>query len=273
MRGIILIVFFFVCLARPAWSESPLRLGVVPQQSPLKLYQNWQPVATHLSEVTGIKVVIEIEKSIGEFETQLAKGRYDLAYMNPYHYVVAHQQQGYQAKFRRAGDIRGILVSSRPGFDAQILLQKPLLFPSPNAFAATLVVKYEMLEKYDLNIDAQGLARYVNSHDSVYKGVARGVGDYGGGVERTFRTFDDSADKNKLTVVYRTDAYPSHPIAYHPRLQPTVVKALDQAWQTLPTETMKSLGFEQLIPVNNASYDPIRALRDRLAATPVNKGS
>ncbi|WP_019895759.1 phosphate/phosphite/phosphonate ABC transporter substrate-binding protein [Hydrogenovibrio halophilus] len=259
-------------LAGQVWAQDRLILGVVPQQSPLKLYQNWQPVAAHLSGVTGREVVFETEKSIAEFETQLAKGRYDMAYMNPYHYVVAHQQQGYLARFRREGDIRGILVSTHSTFEPQKLLARPVLFPSPNAFAATLVIKYEMLENFDLAIEAKGLVRYVNSHDSVYKGVARGVGDYGGGVERTFRAFDADEDKGKLQVVYRTAPYPSHPIAFHPRLTPATASQLTQAWQTLPQKVMDPLGFARLMPVEDDDYAPIRALRARLSVKPVSEG-
>ncbi|KUJ72785.1 phosphate/phosphite/phosphonate ABC transporter substrate-binding protein [Thiomicrospira sp. WB1] len=269
MRRLAGLLCLFALAVGPVGAQPKLIFGVVPQQSPLKLYQNWQPVAEHLSEVTGREVVFETEKSIAEFETQLAKGRYDLAYMNPYHYVVAHEQQGYQARFRRAGKIRGILVSTRTAFNPEEPITRPVLFPSPNAFAATLLIKYELLAKQGVSLEYRNLVKYVNSHDSVYKGVARGVSDFGGGVERTFRTFDEGADKGKLHIVYRTDPYPSHPIAYHPRLAPSLQARFDQAWQTLPSSVMENLGFKRLLTVGDANYDSIRALRRHLSTAPI----
>ena len=49
-------------------------MGVVPQQSPLKLQKVWQPIAEYLSEKTGEKVIFKTEKSINKFEEVLYKG-------------------------------------------------------------------------------------------------------------------------------------------------------------------------------------------------------
>lgn len=73
---------------------------------------------------------------------------------------------------------------------------KNFLFASANAFAATLLTKYELSKKYNIYIDKNKTFTYVNSHDSVYKGIARGIGDVGGGIERTFNALDDMEVKS-----------------------------------------------------------------------------
>jgi len=74
-------------------SAKTLVFGVVPQQSPLKLVNDWQPLINRIQNETGEKVVLKIERSIPEFERNLYGGKYDIAYVNPYHYVIAHQNR------------------------------------------------------------------------------------------------------------------------------------------------------------------------------------
>lgn len=88
-----------------------LVLGVVPQQSPLVLSKKWLEVANYLKQHTGLNVIFSTEKSIPEFEKTLYEGFYDIAYMNPYHFIVANKKQNYNAFLRADKDIIGILVS------------------------------------------------------------------------------------------------------------------------------------------------------------------
>ena len=80
-------------LRRGGWSgHSPsfpkvLTLGIVPQQTPVDIETNWGPLADLLGERLGRTVLVKTASSIPEFERRCAEGRYDLAYMNPYHYV------------------------------------------------------------------------------------------------------------------------------------------------------------------------------------------
>ena len=102
---------------------------------------------------------------------------------------------------RAAKNIKGILVMKKDQADMNALIndeKTQFLFPSPNAFAATLLIKYEMLTKFGVNLTEKGNFKYVNSHDSVYKGVARDIGQLGGGIQRTFNSFKEGADKDKL---------------------------------------------------------------------------
>lgn len=245
----------------------PLVIGVVPQQSPLTLYKNWKPVVDYLSKHTGLEIIFRTEKTIAEFERRLYDGQYDLAYMNPYHYIVANNRQGYQAVLRRQGNIRGILVAKKGSSLDIITKTSRFLFPSPNAFAATLVTKYELIKKFGLNLEIQKNYDYVNSHDSVYKGVARGIGQVGGGVQRTFNSFRSKTDKAQLQVLYTTAAYPSHPFAFKPNVSDKDRQAISKAISSLPEALLTSLSMKKIIATTDAEYDIIRELSASLATT------
>lgn len=237
-----------------------LTFGVVPQQSPMELIKDWQPVVTYLEKTTGEKVVLKVERSIPEFEKVLYSGGYDFAYMNPYHYVVAHKRQGYMAIVRDEKNTVGILVTHKNSAltDPSMLKGKIFLFPAPDSFAATLLTKYELLKKYGIDLKKDKNYRYVNSHDSVYKGIARGIGDVGGGVERTYKSLDDPETKEALNIIYRTKGYPSHPFALNPGLSSALKEKIHNAILTIPESLLTTLTMKRLIPTDDAEYDVVR---------------
>lgn len=255
-----------VCLSTVA-SAKEYTLGVVPQQSPIKLYKSWKPVTDYLSEATGLKVTLKTEKSIAEFEKVLYSGAYDLSYMNPFHYTIANQRQQYDAAVRADKMIRGILVMKSDQSDLEALIKDKdtqFLFPSANAFAATLLLKYEMLTKFDVNLNDAGNYQYVNSHDSVYIGVERGIGQLGGGIQRTFNNFKRSNADTAISEVYQTEAYPSHPIAIKPGMPEEDRAKIVEALLNMPDELKAGLSIKEMISTNDEEFSVIRELSEKL---------
>ncbi len=243
-----------------------LTFGVVPQQSPLALIKSWEPVIQYLEKQTGEKIDLKIETSISKFEEKLYSGYYDIAYMNPYHYVIANKRQKYIAKFKATKDLVGILVVNKSSNikDINDLKGKRFLFPSPNALAATIITKYELLKKYDINIEKDETFEYVNSHDSVYKGVSRGIGDVGGGIERTFNALTDIDTKDSLKILYTTQSYPSHPIAYNSSISENLEKKFEKAFLNIPQNLLEKINIENIIKTDDNKYDIIRDLAEKL---------
>ncbi|MDB2563007.1 phosphate/phosphite/phosphonate ABC transporter substrate-binding protein, partial [Sulfurimonas sp.] len=234
-------------------------MGVVPQQSPLKLLKAWSPIAQYLSEKTGEKVIFKTETSITKFEKVLYSGGYDFAYMNPYHFVVAHQTQGYTANIRAYKNIKGILVMKK-GLGIEKIKDKDniFLFPAPNAFAATLLTKYDLIQKFGVDLKTLNKARYVNSHDSVYKGISRNFGDIGGGIERTYNTLTDKQTKESLNIVHTTKAYPSHPFAFKATMNKEKKERIIHALLNIDASYLKRLKIKKLKTIDNSEYDIIK---------------
>ncbi len=264
MKNILL--SFFICQIISS-SLYALTFGVVPQQSPLILVKSWTPIIQYLENETGQKIDLKIESSISKFEEVLYSGGYDIAYMNPYHYIVANEKKGYNAKLRADNNLIGILVVNKTSNINNItdVKGKKFLFPAPNAFAATLLAKYELSKKFNINIDKNELYTYVNSHDSVYKGVARGVGDVGGGIERTFSALEDIEAKDSLKILYKTQAYPSHPIAFNKSITEDVQKKFINAFVNIPENLLEDLSMKHIIKTEDKEYDIIRDIAKELS--------
>ena len=101
---------------------------------------------------------------------------------------------------------------------------------------------------------------YVNTHDSVYKGISREIGDFGGGIIRTYDNFKDDEDKDKLCIVYQTKDYPSHPFAAHPKVDKKTVELLEKAFIEMPEELKKLLSIKEFIHTTSQEYDVIKKL-------------
>lgn len=253
MKKILIIVLLALSL-----SAKDLVFGIVPQQSPLKLAKKWLKITEYLSKQTGQNIIFKTENSIPKFQEKLYNGEYQLAYMNPYHFIIAQKKQNYSAKVRAKKMIRGIIVSKEDKLDTSKLAGKTFLFPAPKAFAATLLTKYEFKQKFGFDIDKQAKVLYVNSHDSVYKGVSRGIGDFGGGIERTFNNFQDKNDKKNIGKIYITDSYPSHPIAFHPSVDALTVEKITKAFLNMPQELKSMLSIKEFIETDSKEYDIIK---------------
>jgi phosphonate transport system substrate-binding protein len=148
-----------------------------------------------------------------------------------------------------------------------MLKGKQFLFPAPDAFAATLLTKYELLKKYGIDVNKEKKNRYVNSHDSVYKGIARNIGDVGGGIERTFTNLEDKETKESLVILYKTKAYPSHPFAFHPSMPEKLKTKMAKAIVAIPEHFVNVLSMKRLKETDDSEFDSVRDIAVALPST------
>ncbi|WP_119396390.1 phosphate/phosphite/phosphonate ABC transporter substrate-binding protein [Salinibius halmophilus] len=256
MRAIFLVLLTSLSMA------DTFTFGIVPQQSAQVLAEKWTPIFKYLSEQTGDTYQFKTAADIPAFERELIEGAYDFAYMNPYHYTVFSQHPGYRAFAKQANkSIRGIVVvaNNSPAQSLADLANQTLAFPSPAAFAAT-VIPQAVLRQQQIEFTPQ----YVSSHDSVYLTVGRGLFAGGGGIERTLSTMDDAA-QNKLRVLWRSPAYTPHAFAAHPAVDTAAVERLAAAFaQMHETQRGKALlseiSFESVEQAHDQQWNDIRAL-------------
>lgn len=244
---------------------SPVKLsfGIVPQQSATKLAAEWTPVMSYLSSQTGYQIHFMTAKNIPTFEERCKAGEYDLAYMNPYHYTNFHDSPGYIAFAKqKLKSLKGIIVVRKdaPNLELKSFAGKTLVFPSPNAFAASIITR--------AHLAGQGIdftAKYVSSHDSVYRGVAKGLFPAGGGVPRTFNATEDDV-RNQLRILWTSKGYTPHAIAAHPRVKEEIVKNILQVLTEMDKtpdgkKLLDKIKFKGIVPAHNNDWDDVRSLK------------
>ena len=199
-----------------AIAQTVYRIGVVPQFEPAKLFGVWRPILNDLERRTGMKFDLVGQPAISAFEKAFAAGQFDFAYMNPFHALVAHEQQGYEPLVRDANQLlKGILVVRKdsPINEVSALRGTTIAFPSPNALGASLLMRADLSRVHQINYKPV----YVLTHTSVYLNVALGVAAAGGGVKRTLDEQPDEV-KDQLRVLYTTREIKPHPVVVHPRV-------------------------------------------------------
>ncbi|HEC12061.1 MAG TPA: phosphate/phosphite/phosphonate ABC transporter substrate-binding protein [Acidiferrobacteraceae bacterium] len=245
-----------------AQGPTTLTFGVVPQQAASKLARLWTPILAYLGEQTGYQFRFKTARDIPTFEKRLAEGEYDMAYMNPYHYTVFHRQPGYVAfAMEKDKKIRGIIVVRKDSQykDLTEFKDQVLAFPSPAAFAASVLTRAQFAK-----IGIPIKPKYVSSHDSVYRTVAKGLYPAGGGVMRTLKIVDPAISK-QLRVLWTTRFYTPHAIAAHQRIPASVVEQTRRAMGEMDQnprgrELLEAVKFKGIVPARDADWDDVRAL-------------
>lgn len=239
-----------------------LSFGVVPQQSAVELAKGWIPLLQLVAQRAHVGLRFATATDIPTFERRLLAGEYDLAYMNPYHYTVFSQKPGYQAFAKEKGRrLRGLVVVRKdsPLRAMPDLSGREIVFPAPAAFAATVLPRAELARQ---NVPVT--ARFVNSHESVYLNVARGLYEAGGGIERTLQAMDP-ATRDQLRVLWRTRDYTPHALAAHPRVPAATVGDVRAAMMSLDADAagrsvLQGITFNGIDAAVDAEWADVRSL-------------
>jgi phosphonate transport system substrate-binding protein len=209
-----------------------LTIAVVPQMQRSVTYTKWAPLLEHVGLRAKLCFDLVIPENITAFEKVLFKGQPDLAFANPYHAVMAKKRQGYLPLLMDgSAKLSGILTvkANGPIKDIHDLNGKHVAFPSPNAFAASLLIRAELAKK-----GIQIYPKYTHTHANAYRAVAMGEVSASGGINNTWQR-EDPALRDSLQILFETPGYAPHPLVAHPRIAPSVRKLLMSTLMSLPS--------------------------------------
>jgi phosphonate transport system substrate-binding protein len=134
-----------------------------------------------------------------------------------------------------------------------------LAFPSPAAFAASLLTRAHLRAENVLFTP-----KYVSSHDSVYRTVAKGLYGAGGGIIRTFDNVDPLI-RTQLRILWTSHGYTPHAFANHPRVPAATVVTLQGAMvamyrDEIGRDLLRAINFNGIEPASDSDWDDVRAL-------------
>jgi phosphonate transport system substrate-binding protein len=262
LRTSLAIALSVLCMSPQPAQANPkeVTFGIVPQQSASRLAEMWTPFLNDVSARTGVTFRFRTTKDIPTFEACLAAGVYDFAYMNPMHYAIFSDEAAYRAIARQSNKkLKGILVAKKDGgADSLAALNGTnVAFPSPGAFGASILTRSALSDS-----DVAFEPMYVKSHDSVYRAVAAGLTEAGGGVLRTFGAIDPEL-RAQLTVIFETDGYTPHAIAAQARISEAFAREVQQAMLDVSDEQpdlVNGIGMKGIEAGSDSDWDDVRAL-------------
>lgn len=207
-------------------AAKPYVVSVVPQLPASETYSHWAPVLEAVGLATKQCFTLNISKTIPDFELELLAGTPDFSYMNPYHQVMAYRRQAYRPLVADATPLTGIVVVRRDSGITKLddLNGKQLAFPSPNAFAASLITRATLSQR---GVDIKPL--YVKTHSNVYRSVLQADVIAGGGVNNTLLREPEGL-QSQLKVLFESSGYRAHPFSAHPRVPAAVQESVRKAF-------------------------------------------
>ena len=112
IRFLVLLILSASCINN-SWANSQkvYSVGIVPQHETHRLHAIWRPILDQLEKDTGLKFKLQGSPTIPTFEKEFLAGKFDFAYMNPYHLIWSHETIGYQPLIRdHSKKLHGVLV-------------------------------------------------------------------------------------------------------------------------------------------------------------------
>ncbi len=264
MRFFLLLCLILICgqSALQAADSRIYSVGIVPQFEVKRLHQIWRPILDALERRTGLQLQLIGSPTISAFEQEFSQGRFDFAYMNPYHIMLAQQRAGYIPLVRDVERLYGVVVTRKEDAIEQMsdLAGKTVAFPDPNALGATLLTRRAFEDQFHIQIEPL----YVKTHDSVYLNVALGRMAAGGGVQKTLDRQSQEI-RSLLNVIYKTEAVAPHPLAVHPRVPADVAEAVKQAMLALGSTPegealLAAVPISQIGPASIDDYRPLAGM-------------
>lgn len=262
-----LVLVLFCCIAGFAHAEpgsQVLTFGITPQQSPTEIAKLWGPICQYLSKRTGYQVQFKTSKDLNAFWTDTGDGVFDLVYINPPRYVNAHATPGYMA-FAKDGDapLINIIVARKDGpARVEELQGKKLAVPNLIALAAQIPQAYLREKGIDVTLVA------VNSHDSVYRTVEKGLYPAGASLLRIFGMLDP-ATQAQFRVLWKSDPLPPFAYAAHPRVSSKVIEHIQRAMLEMDDNPegralLGALNVKAIVAAKDSDYDIMRKMKLKL---------
>lgn len=256
-----LTLVMLACAHPATWAEDSYSFGVVPQTSSVRVAKDWTPILLYLESKTGLKLRFATTRNLATFTKRIATEKYDFVYMNPTDYVKYQDTGTYNAIARaRNVKLKGIIVVRNDSTAEQLsdLRNKAIAVPA-YVFAADVVPR-AALRAAAVEVVAQPMA----THDSVYRAVAEGRYDAGGGVLRTY-TNTAPEYRDQLRVLWTSEGYTPHAFAAHARVPKDVIRAVQEALidmdqDVIGKKILKSVAPDGLDYGRNEDWDDIRDL-------------
>lgn len=202
------------CLGDQA-SKQVYSVYIVPQSLTATTFGRWSTFLERLGRAAGQCYDLRLSATIPDFERALLNGQADFAFANPYHEVMAKSKQGYLPLIRdEKTSLSGVVVVKKDSdiHELNDLGGKPVAFPAPNSFAASLLIRAKFAQQ-----GIKIVPKYVKTHANVFRAVANGDAAAGGGVNITLDE-EEPALKEQLRILDKTLNFAPHPFIAHPRV-------------------------------------------------------
>lgn len=270
-------VIVFICLltgvlfaqsAKPT-NNKEFVFAAFPFESTLFIAKLFSPLITHLEKSCGIKMRFVTAPSWDIFMERLLKGKYDIVYGNPYHYIIAHKLFRYKLIAKISGEPpTGILLVNKKSNIKTVkdLIGKTIAFPHRDAWSAYWLVKDYLLQN-GIDIEQQCNLVFLESHKASVIAAYNGFTDASGTWSQSNSIHKEM--KESLTILFKTAPHPNIPIFVNPDIDKSITAKIKTALLTLHEsnegrEILNNLMHEKFVEANDSDYNITRKMCTKL---------
>ncbi len=259
------VVSMLCCLTGTAAAEeSKCEMGAFPNMPIARIQALFTPMADEFAKALDKKVQLSSKPTFEKFKEVLNTEFYDIAHIQPFDYINAHDKHNYLPLARRGGEIEALFVvlpDSKIN-NIQDLRGKKVLSPPPDAAVSHLANM--SLQEAGLNLEKDVRRDYSKDHFSCLQNVLIGEADACISASQMIKQFES---EKKLAVpfktIHKTIKIPNTLIVVHKRVPQ---KDRDILFQTLLNlkntaggrKILDDLHFKSFVPAEDSDYDIIR---------------
>jgi phosphonate transport system substrate-binding protein len=245
-------------------ADTAYEFGVFPYLPLAKIHELYGPMAADFSAKLGRHVRLSSKAGYGSFQEELRRGTYDIALVQPFDYVEAHDKHGYLPLARRAGDLQAVLVvrDDSPLTSIRDLKGKTVANPPVDA-AVSRLTSIAFLEA---GIDPQtGVKRYYGkNHVACLQSVLIAAADACGTAEQALRTIEtEQRMRARFRILHRIVRIPSALFVAHRRVSQKdrdllLKTVLDWPNTEEGRKILEGGRFSPFVAARDADYEVIR---------------
>ena len=212
---------------------------------PIDKEQAWTETIQLLAKRSRIQLKYETASSQLDFELKLAKGYFDLAYMNPLQFVSFKGRTGYKALAKRKAEpLRGLVVVSEGSDITNLrdLSNQTIVFPGLLDFQASIAPRENLK-----NLSIPYTPYIASDASQAYELVLSGQFPSAAGTNESYRSLPPP-QREKLRIIWDTPGYTPHAFAAHSRVPFYTVTRLQRALVSL----IKTKEGKKLLPLVHA---------------------
>lgn len=261
---------FILCFATTAKAYADIKMGIFPRRSVKVTHQSFKPLAAHLTDALGEKVVLVVPKDFKTFWDDVTKGRYDLVHYNQYHYILSHEEFGYRVILANEENgkrtIAGALsVRTDSGVNGiEDLRGKSILFGGGKKAMASYLAPTAVLRAAGLTAGKDYTEAFAKNPPAAAIGMANKAADAAGtgNVALKLKAVTKRVDPKIFKVVAESESFVQLPWAVKADVTETKAEKIRAAMIATPEVVLKSAKVTGFFPVTDADFDKVREIAD-----------
>ena len=255
---------FAFCASQANAADRAYQFGVFPYVPVTQIHDLYAPMAADFEAKLGRQVRLSSRADYARFGDELRRGIYDIAFVQPFDYVDAHDEHGYLPLARSPGDLEVLIMVRDDGPLKSLKDLRGKTVANPPAEAAVSLITSMALLEAGIEPNTGVRRDYGKNHLTCLQSVAIGAADACGVAEPAFRRVEEQIHATgRLRILHQASGIPRPLFIVHKRVagedRETLLKTIVGWSKTEEGKKILEHGqFDTFVAAKDADYEVVR---------------